>query len=251
MPSAMSLARILFTAAVMSGFGINAADPCRAAEIDFQKQVRPVLAEHCWHCHGVDEKERKGGLRLDEQASAFKGGESGTPTIVPGQPDSSELIKRMVSHDADVVMPPPSQQKRPTDAEIATLRQWITEAAKFESHWAFAPPVKAPLPAAKATNPIDAFVGDRLQREGLKFSPPASPEILCRRLYLDLIGVPPTPQQLKEFAQEGVDATIEKLLKDERHGEKWARLWLDLARFSDTNGYEKDLQREQWICATG
>lgn len=247
MPSAKSFAGIRFAAVVMFGFGIGVVDRCLAAEIDFQKQVRPVLAEHCWHCHGVDEKERKGGLRLDEQASAFKGGESGTAAIVPGNPDSSELIQRMISHDADVVMPPLSQQKRPTETEIATLRQWITEGAKFESHWAFTPPVKVPLPPVKATNPIDAFVGDRLQREGLKFSPQASPEILCRRLYLDLIGVPPTPQQLKEFAQDGVDATIEKLLKDERYGEKWARLWLDLARFSDTNGYEKDLQREQWI----
>lgn len=243
----MSSARMLFALVVVSAAKFIAPEYSNAAEIDYQKQVRPVLAEHCWHCHGVDEKERKGGLRLDDQAAAFKGGESGSAAIVPGQPDKSELLARMLSHDADVVMPPPSQEKRPTEAEITILRQWIQEGAKYEAHWAFAAPVRPSVPSVREQNPIDAFVAARLQKEGLKFSPPASPEILCRRLYLDLIGVPPTPQQLQDFRQDGVDATIDKLLKDERYGEKWARLWLDLARYSDTNGYEKDLQREQWI----
>lgn len=243
----MSSARMLSALVVVFAAKFIALEYSNAAEIDYQKQVRPVLAEHCWHCHGVDEKERKGGLRLDDQAAAFKGGESGSAAIIPGHPDKSELLARMLSHDADVVMPPPSQEKRPTEAEIAILRQWIQEGAKYEAHWAFTAPVRPAAPSVPEHNPIDAFVAARLQKEGLKFSPPASPEILCRRLYLDLIGVPPTPQQLQDFQQDGAEATIDKLLKDERYGEKWARLWLDLARYSDTNGYEKDLQREQWI----
>lgn len=217
------------------------------AEVDFQKEVRPVLAEHCWHCHGVDDKERQGGLRLDDRAAALRGGETGAAAIVPGRPEDSELLKRLTSHDEDLLMPPKSQPKRPTEAEIARLRQWILEGAKYEAHWAFTAPVKDPLPANGQSNPIDAFVADRLQREGLSFSAAAQKELLCRRLYLDLIGLPPSPEQLQQFMAQGPEATIEALLQNAQFGEKWARHWLDLARYSDTNGYEKDLQREQWI----
>ncbi len=221
-------------------------DPVRA-EVDYQKQVRPLLAEHCWLCHGVDEKERQGGLRLDERGSAVKGGDSGKPAIVPGHPDDSELLKRLASHDPDVVMPPPSRPKRPTDADTAILRQWIAEGAKYEQHWSFTAPQKRPLPANGQQNPIDAFVADRLQREGLSFAPEAASEILCRRIYLDLVGLPPSPAQLQQFRERGVAALTDELLSSRGFGEKWARQWLDLARYSDTNGYEKDLQREQWI----
>ena len=217
------------------------------AEVDFQREVRPVLAEYCWHCHGVDDKERQGGLRLDDRAAALRGGETGAAAIVPGRPDDSELLKRLVSHDEDLLMPPRSQPKRPTEAEISRLRQWILEGAKYESHWAFTAPVKQPLPANGQSNPIDAFVAERLQREGLSFSAAAQKELLCRRLYLDLIGLPPSPEQLQQFMAQGPEATIEALLQNAQFGEKWARHWLDLARYSDTNGYEKDLQREQWI----
>ncbi len=221
-------------------------DPVRA-EVDYQKQVRPLLAEHCWLCHGVDEKERQGGLRLDERGSAVKGGDSGKPAIVPGDPDGSELLKRLASHDPDVVMPPPSRPKRPTDADTAILRQWIAEGAKYEQHWSFTAPQKSPVPANGQQNPIDAFVADRLQREGLSFAPEAASEILCRRIYLDLVGLPPSPAQLQQFRERGLIAVTDELLSSRGFGEKWARQWLDLARYSDTNGYEKDLQREQWI----
>lgn len=217
------------------------------ADVDYQKDIRPILAEHCWHCHGVDDKERQGGLRLDERPSALRGGESGVAAIVPGRPEDSELLKRMTSHDNDLLMPPPSQSKRPTSGEIELLRQWIQSGANYEQHWAFVAPVKAAVPANGHDNPIDAFVADRLQREGLAFSEAAPQPLLARRLYLDLIGLPPAPEQLQQFQQQGPQATIEALLLNERFGEKWARHWLDLARYSDTNGYEKDLQREQWI----
>jgi len=217
-----------------------------SAEVDYLRDVQPILAEHCWHCHGTDAADRKAGLRLDQRDSSLKGGESGTAAIVPGKPDESELVKRLTTDDENLVMPPPSQKKPVSAAHLATLKQWIAEGAKFEAHWAFTPPVKAALPQAGPTNPIDAFVLDRLNREHLTPSPRASNHTLCRRLYLDLIGLPPSPQELADFEKEGYDATVAKLMASERYGEKWARNWLDLARYSDTNGYEKDLKREQW-----
>ena len=226
---------------------IAQATAIQAASVDFQKSVRPILAEHCWHCHGVDEAQRQGGLRLDSRVAALAGGESKQPAIVPGQPDSSELLKRLLSHDPEVVMPPPDQPKRPSAADIAVLRQWISEGAAYEDHWAFTPPKKTPLPNPAITNPIDSFVSHRLQREGLRFSSVAPPEQLIRRLFLDLTGLPPSPDQLRQFTAEGPEAAAGMLLASPRYGEKWARHWLDLARYSDTNGYEKDLQREQWI----
>ena len=215
-------------------------------DVDFQRDVQPILAEHCWHCHGVDAEDRKGGLRLDLQDAAFKGGESGVAAIVPGKPDESELFRRIMTHDADLIMPPPDQKKPVSKLQIQTLKQWITEGAKFQAHWAFTPPEKSPIPNVAAKNPIDAFVMNRLQAEGLTPSPQAATNTLCRRLYLDLTGLPPSPQELTMFEQDGLEATVDRLINSDRFGEKWARHWLDLARYSDTNGYEKDLQREQW-----
>ncbi len=213
---------------------------------DFQRDVQPIFAEHCAQCHGVDATDRKGGLRLDVREAALKGGDSGTAAVVAGQPEQSELIRRITSTDADVVMPPPDQNKPLSAKQIDTLRQWITDGAKYESHWAFTSPAKASVPDVGMTSAVDAFVVSRLKERGLALSPSASPAALCRRLYLDLIGLPPSPQELAAFEQQGFEATLETLLKSERYGEKWARHWLDAARYSDTNGYEKDMPREQW-----
>ena len=217
-----------------------------AAEVDFQRDIQPILAEHCTACHGVDAEDRQGELRLDLRDAALKGGESGTAAIVPGKPLDSELIRRITSTDEATMMPPPSQKKPLSPAQMDALKTWITEGAKYEAHWAFTPPQKEALPGVGTAHPVDAFVIDRLKQEQLAPSPRATDAALCRRIYLDLIGLPPSPQELQEFAQQGTDATIQKLLASERFGEKWARHWLDLARYSDTNGYEKDLQREQW-----
>ncbi len=216
------------------------------ADVSFQRDVQPILAEHCSQCHGTDESDRKAGLRLDLFESAAKGGESGLSAIVPGKPDESELMRRVVSHDPDIIMPPPDQKKPVSEAQIQTLRQWITEGAKYEAHWAFTPPTKSALPDGGGAHPIDAFVLDRLKKENLTHSERADSHTLCRRIYLDLIGLPPSPQELAAFEQQGLEATVEALLGSTRFGEKWARPWLDLARYSDTNGYEKDMQREQW-----
>jgi len=214
--------------------------------VDFQRQVQPILAEHCSLCHGVDAEVRKAGFRIDVRDSALAGGESGIAAIVPGRPDDSEMIRRITSLDADSVMPPKEHNKPLSETQIATLKQWITEGAKYESHWAFTAPIQSVLPDVGTDHPIDAFVVARLKAELLTPSPQASNSALCRRIYLDLIGLPPSPQELSAFETEGMAATIESLLQSDRFGEKWARHWLDLARYSDTNGYEKDLQREQW-----
>ncbi|HQU47157.1 MAG TPA: DUF1549 domain-containing protein, partial [Pirellulales bacterium] len=216
-----------------------------APPADFQRDVEPIFAEHCAQCHGVDVAERKSGLRLDVRESALKGGESGTPAVVPGRPEQSELVRRISSTDADEVMPPPDHNKPLSAKEIETLKQWVLDGAKYESHWAFTPPQQAPLPQVGVTHPIDAFVLSRLNERGLTLAPAATPAALCRRLYLDLIG-PPSPEQLAAFERQGFEATVDALLASQRFGEKWARQWLDVARYSDTNGYEKDMPREQW-----
>lgn len=213
---------------------------------DFQRDVQPIFAEHCSQCHGVDAAERKGGLRVDDRSSVLKGGESGQAAIVPRKPEQSELFRRIAATDVDTVMPPPQHNKPLSAKQIETLRQWIADGAEYEAHWAFTSPRKVSQPSPLATHPIDAIVASRLKDRGRTLSPPAPSAALCRRVYLDLIGLPPSPQELAEFKQQGYEATVEKLLQSEAFGEKWARHWLDVARYSDSNGYEKDMPREQW-----
>ena len=225
---------------------VSVANGLAAPPVEFQREVQPLLAEHCSKCHGVDPKTRKGKLRLDTREGALKGGSSGEAAIVPGRPDKSELFLRITSRDADTVMPPPGEKKPLSDAQRKVIERWIAEGAKYETHWAFTPPQKAALPEVGSASAIDAFVRARLKQEKLTPSSPAAKATLCRRLFLDLIGLPPSPDELAAFERDGFSATVEKLLKSERFGEKWARHWLDLARYSDTNGYEKDMPREMW-----
>ena len=217
-----------------------------AADVEFRRDVQPILSEHCLQCHGSDAAQRQAGLRLDLRDVALKGGESGLRAIVPGMPDESELLRRITSDDTDVLMPPPHLNKPLSDPQIATLKQWISDGAKYEAHWAFTAPEKKPVPDVGTAHPVDAFVHERLQREHTTPAPKAADSEICRRIYLDLIGLPPSPQEIADFESTGAEATIDRLLQSERFGEKWARHWLDLARYSDTNGYEKDMQREQW-----
>lgn len=223
-----------------------------APPVDFVRDVQPILAEHCTNCHGADPDSRQSGLRLDIQDDALRGGDSGEPAIVPGDAQAGTLVARITSSDDSEVMPPADQHNPLSAAQIETLQQWITQGAPYASHWAFVPPRKTPLAddadsVAAGLQPIDALVANNLARIGLQPSPPADPSVLCRRIYLDLIGLPPTLAELDAFEHDGVEATVKKLLASERYGEKWGRHWLDAARYSDTNGYEKDLQRDQWI----
>lgn len=232
----------------------------RSAEaVNYNRDIQPLLAEHCFHCHGKDESGRKGKLRLDDRDLALKGGKEEGPAIVPGQPDKSPLLARIMSHDKDEVMPPSKENKPVKAADIEKLRQWIADGAAYGKHWAFETPTKPSLPNDRvaewkdSSSAIDALVGAKLQANGLHPSAAADAATLCRRLYLDLIGLLPSPQEVEDFKKASVQspgtavgALVDRLMNDRRFGEKWARHWLDAARYADSNGYEKDLPREQW-----
>jgi len=220
----------------------------RAADVDFTRDVRPILSRHCFKCHGFDDKARKAKLRLDVREGATK------KVIVPGKSDESELVRRIFATDADQVMPPPVTKNPLTDAQKQLLKRWIADGAEYKAHWAFVPPKQAPLPKVKQAdwprNAIDHFILARLEAEGLKPSPRADRYTLVRRLYLDLVGLPPTPEEADAFVRDnspdGYERLVDRLLASPHYGERWARRWLDLARYADTNGYEKDRPRPIW-----
>lgn len=219
--------------------------------IDFETQIRPILAEHCLACHGFDPATRESGLRLDVREDALEGGDSGVAAIVSAEPNKSELLRRVASQDDDELMPPPyAHEKQLAPEQIELIRQWIAEGAEYSEHWAFAAPQKPKLPddvpQGDQGSPIDQLVEQKLASFGLSLSPQEKSSVLCRRIYMDLIGLPPSPEELQAFEVEGMVVTVDRLLASERFGEKWARHWLDVARYSDTNGYEKDMKREQW-----
>lgn len=218
--------------------------PAWAAKIDFTTQIQPILSENCYACHGPDEATVEGGLRLDVREHALRGGDSGK-AIVPGNASASILMERITHAEPDEIMPPPDKKKALAPEQIEIIRQWINEGAEWGTHWAFKAPVRPPVPQVKnapwVKNPIDAFVMARLEAEGLSPSPVADSATLLRRFSLDLIGLPPT---LEELAAVG-DASkeIERLIASPHFGERWGREWLDAARYSDSAGYEKDLPR--------
>ncbi|MBI3720959.1 MAG: DUF1549 domain-containing protein [Fimbriimonas ginsengisoli] len=231
--------------------------PVRAAGLDapdFTRDVRPLLSRHCFKCHGPDETARKSRLRLDLREAATQPAKSGAVALVPGKPGESELLKRIFARDPDEVMPPPSTKNPLTVSEKETLKRWIATGAEYKQHWAFLPPRQPAPPEVRNTlwprNAIDRFVLARLEKERLEPSPPADPWTLVRRVYLDLIGLPPTPEEADAFLQdrsaEGYEHLVDGLLSSPRYGERLGRRWMDLARYADSNGYEKDRQREIW-----
>jgi mono/diheme cytochrome c family protein len=231
--------------------------PATAAAIDFNRDIRPILSDNCFTCHGPDGENRKGGLRLDVRADALKPAKSGAAAIVAGKPAQSELIKRVVlSADDDDVMPPEKANKKPLSAgQVDLLKRWVAQGASYQGHWAFTPPVRPALPGVKdekwVRTPIDRFVLAKLEAERLSPSPEAQRATLLRRLYLDLLGLPPTVEQVDAFlADESPDAyakQVEKLLASPHYGERWGRHWLDAARYADSDGFEKDKSRQVWF----
>ncbi len=225
-----------------------------AAGPDFAREVRPILSNRCFKCHGPDEGNREAGLRLDRREAALGELDSGSRAIVPGHPLDSELVARITSTDPDLVMPPPHTKVVLGDDERRILSEWIAAGAEYRPHWAFVAPRKpAPPAVTDATWPrgaIDRFVLARLETEGLAPAPEADRATLCRRVHLDLIGLPPTPAALDAFladpAPDAYERLVDRLLESPRYGERWARRWLDLARYADTNGYEKDRERSIW-----
>ncbi len=221
-----------------------------AAVVDFSRDVRPILSNRCFKCHGPDEGSRKGKLRLDEYAAATGAGKSGEIAIVPGKPVQSEFIKRLFSHDPDEIMPPAEAKMEMSDGEREILKRWVAQGAAYERHWSFVAPVKVALPAATDANPIDRLVGKKLAAEHLKPSPEAGRYQLIRRVSLDLTGLPPDEKEVENFVNDrspdAYEKVVDRLLASPHYGERWARRWMDLARYADTNGYEKDRERSIW-----
>ena len=221
---------------------------------DFAREVRPILSDNCFACHGPDEKGLKAKLRLDRMESATHAAKSGAIAVVPGDTAKSELLKRVVSTDPDEIMPPPKTKKKLTAAQIDILRRWIASGAKYDTHWAFEAPRRPATPEVKdkkwGRNDIDAFVLARLEKEKLKPSNEADKPTLIRRASLDLTGLPPTPAEVDAFlADKSVDAyekLIGRLLKSPRYGEHMARYWLDAARYADSHGFHIDSERSIW-----
>ena len=229
----------------------------RAADtpIDFNRDIRPILSNRCWKCHGPDEKERQAGLRFDSRDGVLAKLESGKPAVVVGKPEESELIRRITSQDETERMPPAGQGK-PLDArEVELLRAWVRQGAKFAKHWSYEKPSRPNVPEIRNSkseirNPIDNFIFARLEGEGLKASPEADRYVLGRRVALDLTGLPPTVAEIEEFVKDSdpqaYDKFVDRMLAKESYGEHWARQWLDLARYADSAGYADDPARTIW-----
>ena len=223
----------------------------KKSEISYNRDIRPILSNHCFSCHGLDEEHRKAKLRLDVREEAIIS-RDGIQAIAPGSIEDSESWMRIISDDEDDVMPPPETHKSLTSEEKELVKQWIEEGAPYEGHWAFSTPKKAEVPKINGTkNPIDAFIQDRLKQEGLTVSPSAEKETLLRRVYLDLTGLPPTLEELDAFITDQSPNAWEKVIDDlmnrTAYGEHMARFWLDLARYADTHGLHLDNERSMWL----
>jgi len=218
--------------------------------VRFNRDVRPILSENCFACHGLDEKHREADLRLDEREEALADRE-GIRAIVPTDLDQSEAWIRIISKDVDEIMPPPKSHKKLTPSDKDVLKRWIEQGAPYEGHWSFQAPQKQVVPKVdQAQNPIDAFLQDRLRKEGLKPAETAKPETLVRRVYLDLTGLPPTLAEVDAFLADkspnAWDKLIDELMNRETYGEHMSRYWLDLARYADTHGLHLDNERSMW-----
>ena len=236
------LARLSVLAALLLALPGRGADDA----VQFNRDIRPIMSDTCFHCHGFDAKSRKGGLRLDLREEALKAGKSGALAIVPGKPDESEVIKRLYTKDEDDLMPQKESHKTLTNAQKELFRRWIAQGAPYEAHWAYVP-LKAPaIPAMPAggRNPIDAFIGAKLAEKRIAPAAEASKERLLRRLSLDLTGLPPTPAELAAFladtAPDAYEKQVDRLLASPHYGERMAVWWLDIARFADTVGFHGD-----------
>ncbi|MEQ8854125.1 DUF1553 domain-containing protein [Gimesia sp.] len=232
---------------------LHGAEESEPGQIEFNRDIRPILSEKCLHCHGPDAATREADLRLDDQENAIRP-RDGYRIIDRQHPHQSELAKRLITTDDSLKMPPIDSGKELSPAEIDLLKRWIATGAAYQQHWSFIPPRRPDLPEVKdqtwVRNPIDRFVLARLQQEGLKPSPRADKATLCRRLSLDLIGLPPTLEELDAFLQDdspqALENLIDRLLSSPHYGEHRARYWLDAARYADTSGYFTDEEWEMW-----
>ena len=221
-----------------------------AAEIDFNRDIRPILSENCFYCHGQDGAKRKAGLRLDQRAGALS-----SKAFVPGNARKSELVLRILSDDPDEQMPPPGSNRLLSDEEKALLQEWIDQGAEYAEHWAFVPPERPELPEVRdlnwVRNPIDYFVAEQLDARDLEASGEADRFVLIKRLYSDLVGLAPTPREIDDFVSdpdpEAYERLVDRLLASRHYGERLALPWLDAARYADSNGFQQDGDTWQWV----
>ncbi len=220
------------------------------SDVDFNRDIRPILSETCYQCHGPDHNKLKADLRLDTRAGLFRSAE-GSTVVVPGKPDESELLIRLTAEDDETRMPPPKASKRLTPGQIDRIRRWIQQGAVWKGHWAYIPPSRpytSDLP--RADDPIDRFLLARMNGEGLEPSPEADRSTLIRRLSLDLLGLPPTPKEVDAFVHDtrpdAYEHLVDRLLASPHYGERMAIFWLDLVRFADTQGYHSDNHMDIW-----
>jgi mono/diheme cytochrome c family protein len=239
---------------------VGAAMPAIAANeqprpIDFAREIRPILAKNCFACHGADEKHREGGLRLDLREAALKKLDDGKTAVVPGHAEASELVRRITTAHQDDRMPPADANATLSKEQIGLLTRWVAEGARYSLHWSFEKPVRPAVPrvsrGARTAGPVDRFVLARLEAAGMSPAPMADPQTLVRRLSLDLRGLPPSPAEVDEFVEDTSPARyerlVDRLLADPAFGERWARPWLDLARYADSAGYASDPLRTIWL----
>jgi hypothetical protein len=225
-----------------------------AAPVTFNRDIRPILAEACFQCHGPDPGTRKAGLRLDTEAGFFTAKDGESPTVIKGQPGKSPLFQRLISKDTEEVMPPPESHKDLKPAQVAMVKTWIEQGAPWQPHWSFIKPERSKLPEVKNSawvqTPVDRFILAGLEEKGLSPAPEADRHALIRRLALDLTGLPPSPAEVAAFVKDTAPNAYEKLvdhlLKSERYGEHRARYWLDAARYGDSHGLHFDKPREMW-----
>ncbi|MCY2964669.1 MAG: PSD1 and planctomycete cytochrome C domain-containing protein [Planctomycetota bacterium] len=218
--------------------------------LDFNRDIRPILSENCFYCHGQDANKRQGDLRLDLREEALK-----SQAIVPGDLAASELIRRIRTENHDELMPPPKSNRKLTDQQKQTLERWVSEGADYLSHWAFVTPVKPLAPAVKqgdwVRSPIDRFILAKLEADGLTPSPEADRATLIKRLSIDLTGLPPTPAEVDSFVSDpdpkAYEKLVDRLLASEHYGERMALPWLDAARYADSNGFQQDGDTWQWM----
>src|ERR1017187_2477812 len=260
-PALFAAAAVLLVAAAVLGPAVGCRNrPARVANaqhLDFNQDVQPILASHCFSCHGPDPEMRKAGLRLDLGEAAMKKRPGHPDAIVPGHPEKSELIKRIESRDSHYLMPqsPLGEAKPMKAADIATLKEWIKEGAVYRPHWAFSKPIRPQLPVVAqndewAKTPIDVFILARLKKEGLQPSSEANKGTLIRRETLDLTGLLPTPAEVRAFEKDkspqAYEHLVDGLLARPSFGEERARYWLDYARYADTYGLHYDNSRDIW-----
>jgi hypothetical protein len=247
-----SLAGLVILHAEPSAADVKTPGP--TPSIDFNRQIRPILSDTCFACHGPDDKQRKAKLRFDTKEGAFAELRGGAFAIVPGKLDQSALVAHITSTDPEKVMPPAKSGKKLTPEQIALLKQWVEQGAKWSEHWAFTPPKRPAIPRVKNTtfakNPIDYFVLAKLQAAGLEPAEEAERAKLIRRVTLDLTGLPPTPREVDEAlndkSEDWYERLVDRLLQSPRYGEHMARYWLDAARYGDTHGLHLDNYREIW-----